>query len=73
MLTPKVPLWKETIESEIDSIRQNHTWKLVDLPPRIKPLGYKWIFKRKRKPNGSINKYKARLKVKGYKIERRVR
>ena len=45
---------------------QNHTWELVDLPPGSKPLGYKWIFKRKMKVDGSIDKYKARLVVKGY-------
>ena len=39
----------------------------MDLPPGCKPLGYKWIFKRKMKANGSIDKYKARLVVKGYK------
>ena len=37
----------------------------MDLPPGCKPLGYKWIFKRKMKPEGSIDKYKARLVVKG--------
>ncbi|WJZ99452.1 hypothetical protein VitviT2T_017897 [Vitis vinifera] len=26
-------MWKEAIKSEIDSISQNHTWELVDLPP----------------------------------------
>ena len=39
----------------------------MDLPPSCKPLGYKWIFKRKLKVDGSTNKYKARLVVKGYK------
>ena len=38
----------------------------MDLPPGCKPLGYKWIFKRKMKADGSIDKYKARLVVKGY-------
>ena len=60
-------LWKEAIKSEIDSILQNHTWELVDLPPGSKPLGYKWIFKRKMKTDGTIDKYKARLVIKGYK------
>ena len=59
-------LWKEAIKSEIDSILQNHTWELVDLPPGSKPLGYKWIFKRKMKADGTIDKYKARLVIKGY-------
>ena len=54
-------LWKESIKSEIDSILQNHTWELVDLPPGSRPLGYKWIFKRKMKTDGTIDKYKARL------------
>ncbi|GKA37558.1 retrotransposon protein, putative, ty1-copia subclass, partial [Tanacetum coccineum] len=44
--------WKESIKSEIDSILQNHTWELVDLPPGCKPLGYKWIFKKKMKADG---------------------
>ena len=39
----------------------------MDLPPDCKPLGYKWIFKRKLKADRSIDKYKARLVVKGYK------
>jgi hypothetical protein len=50
----------------MDSILQNHTWELVDLPPGCKPLGYKWIFKKKMKADGSIDKYKARLVIKGY-------
>ncbi|KAF3621972.1 hypothetical protein FXO37_32515 [Capsicum annuum] len=41
--------WKEVVNSEIDSILSNHTWELVDLPPGNKPLGSKWIFKRKMK------------------------
>ncbi|KAH9686503.1 hypothetical protein KPL70_014374 [Citrus sinensis] len=59
-------LWKEAINSEVESILQNHTWELVDLPPGCKPLGYKWIFKRKMKADRSIDKYKARLVIKGY-------
>ena len=39
----------------------------MDLPPGSKPLGYKWIFKKKIKAGGSIDKYKARLVIKGYK------
>ena len=60
-------MWKETIKNEIDSILQNHTWELVDLPPSCKPLSSKWVFKRKRKVNRLIDKYKARLVTKDYK------
>uniref|UniRef100_A0A699GP54 Enoyl-[acyl-carrier-protein] reductase [NADH], chloroplastic n=1 Tax=Tanacetum cinerariifolium TaxID=118510 RepID=A0A699GP54_TANCI len=61
--------WKEAIKSEIDFILQNHTWELVDLPPGCKTLGYKWILKKKMKANGTIDKYKARLIIKGFKQE----
>ena len=39
----------------------------MDLPPSCKPLSSKWVFKRKRKVDGTIDKYKARLVIKGYK------
>ncbi|BBN69916.1 transposable element gene [Prunus dulcis] len=58
---------KEDIKAKVESILQNHTWELVDLFPGNKRLGYKWIFKRKMKAVGSIDKYKVRLVVKGYK------
>lgn len=58
--------WKEAVNSEIESILINRTWELVDLPPGIKPIGCKWIFKKKMKPDGTIDKYKARLVAKGY-------
>ena len=58
--------WKEAVNSKIESILSNHTWELTDLFPGNKHLGSKWIFKRKMKPDGTIDKYKARLVVKGY-------
>ena len=67
MSTPEAPFWKEAINSEIESIMHNHTWKLVDLPLGNKPLGCKWIFKKKMKPNGTVDRYKARLVAKGFK------
>ena len=58
--------WKEAIKVEIDSILQNNTWELVDLPRGAKPIGCKWIFKKKLNLDGSIDKYKARLVAKGF-------
>ncbi|KAJ0462894.1 putative RNA-directed DNA polymerase [Helianthus annuus] len=60
------PQWLEAIKNEIDSILQNHNWELVDLPPGCKPLGYRWIFLRIMKADRSIDKYKARLVIKGF-------
>ena len=67
MSSPEAPYWKESINDEVESILQNDTWELMDLPPGSKPLGYKWIFKKKMKADGSIDKNKARLVIKGYK------
>ncbi len=50
----------------MDSISKNHTWIMVDLPKGAKPIGCKWIFKKKHFHDGSIEKYKARLVAKGF-------
>ncbi|KAL0306918.1 UNVERIFIED_CONTAM: putative mitochondrial protein [Sesamum radiatum] len=36
-------------------------------PPRCTTTGCKWIFKKKLKPDGSVDKYKVRLVAKGFK------
>ena len=64
--SPDTLLWKEAIKTELDSILENQTWELVDLPLGAKPISYKWILKRKYLLDGSIEKYKARLVAKGF-------
>ena len=66
MLSSDSTSWKEAVNSEIESILSNHTWELVDLPPGNKPLGSKWILTRKMKEDGTIDIYKPRLVVKGF-------
>ena len=41
MSTPDRSFWKEAVNSEIDSIMQNHTWIITDLPQGFKELGCK--------------------------------
>ncbi|XP_074297772.1 uncharacterized protein LOC141628544 [Silene latifolia] len=66
MKSHDVSFWKEAINDEMDSILGNNTWVLTDLPRGCKPLGCKWIFKRKTKVDGTIDKYKARLVIQGF-------
>ncbi|GJZ28234.1 zinc finger, CCHC-type containing protein [Tanacetum coccineum] len=66
MKSQDVAFWKEAINDEIDSIISNNTWVLADLPPGCKPLGCKWIFKRKLKVDRTIEKFKARLVIQGF-------
>ena len=42
-----VDLWKEVVQSEMDSIMSNGTWEVVDRPYGCKPVGCKWVFKKK--------------------------
>jgi hypothetical protein len=37
--------WRKAMMEEMDSIEENDTWSLVDLPPGRKPIGVKWVFK----------------------------
>ena len=54
------------MRSEMDSIMSNRTWEVVERPYRCKPVECKWVFKKKLRPDGTIEKYKARLVAKGY-------
>ncbi|KAL0299909.1 UNVERIFIED_CONTAM: Retrovirus-related Pol polyprotein from transposon TNT 1-94 [Sesamum angustifolium] len=67
MASSEAKQWKEAVKSEMDSIVSNGTWVLVDLAPGCTTIGCKWIFKKKLKPDGSIDKFKAKLVAKGFK------
>jgi len=54
------------MELEIQSLKDNNTWILVDLPPNRKPIKGRWVYKTKLKQDGSIDKYKARWVAKGF-------
>ncbi|GJS52101.1 zinc finger, CCHC-type containing protein [Tanacetum coccineum] len=56
MKSQDVAFWKEAINDEMNSIMGINTWVLTDLPP-----GCKWIFKRKLKVDGTVEKFKASL------------
>ena len=64
--SPDAEYWKEAVRSEMDSIMANGTWEITERPYGCKPLGCKWVFKKKLRPDGTIEKYKARLVAKGY-------
>ena len=48
------------------SMYTNSVWDLVDLPNGVKPIGCKWVCKRKRGIDGKVETFKARLVAKGY-------
>lgn len=58
--------WNDAMKNELDALKLNETWEIVDLPPNVKPFGRKWVYKVKHKVDGSIERCKARLVAKGY-------
>ena len=58
--------WKEATDAEYESLISNHTWDLVPLPKNQNVVGNRWVFKVKRNPDGSVDRFKARLVAQGY-------
>ena len=44
----------------------NQVWELLEAPNGIKPVGCKWVYKRKRGLDGNVETFKERLVAKGY-------
>jgi hypothetical protein len=59
--------WLGAIESEIESMHDNQVWNLVDPIDGVRPIVYKWVFKKKMDKDGNVHIYKARLVAKGFK------
>jgi len=44
---------------EMESLDKNEAWDLVELSARRKPIGRKWVFKKKMNAKGKVGKCKA--------------
>jgi hypothetical protein len=53
--SPDADDWKEAVHSEMDSILSNGTWELVNRPYGCKFVDCKWVFKKKLRPDGTID------------------
>ena len=50
-----------TIKDEYDALTNNKTWDLVPRPSNANVIRSLWIFRHKKKSDGSFERYKARL------------
>jgi hypothetical protein len=54
------------MSTELIALMKHGTWDLVPSPSNCNPVGCKWVFRVKRKADGSVDRFKARLVAKGY-------
>ncbi|GJX29675.1 retrotransposon protein, putative, ty1-copia subclass [Tanacetum coccineum] len=66
LLDPESDKWLNAMNVEMQSMKDNEVWELVDLPPDGKTVGHKWLFKKKTDMDGAVHTYKARLVAKGF-------
>ncbi|KAK8597114.1 hypothetical protein V6N12_065590 [Hibiscus sabdariffa] len=66
MSSPDSKKWLEAMRSEMDSMSENQVWTLVEPLEGIKPIGCKWVFKKKTDMDGNVQTYKGRLVAKGF-------
>ncbi|GJX80780.1 retrotransposon protein, putative, ty1-copia subclass, partial [Tanacetum coccineum] len=63
---PESDKWLDAMNTEMQSIKDNQVWCLVNLPPNGRTVGSKWLFKKKYDMNGNVHTFKARMEAKGF-------
>jgi hypothetical protein len=60
------PRWQQAMTAEFEALISNGTWTLCPPPPHQHILTNKWVYRIKQKPDGSVERFKARLVARGY-------
>ncbi|MCO5606885.1 hypothetical protein L7F22_061076 [Adiantum nelumboides] len=58
--------WHAAILDELQALEEANTWELVPPPEHHNIVSCKWLLKKKYQPNGSVDRYKARLVARGF-------
>jgi len=51
--------WQKAMNEEIGTIERNNMWELTDLSKGARPIGVKWVYKKKTNVDGEVERYKA--------------
>ncbi|GJT70191.1 retrotransposon protein, putative, ty1-copia subclass [Tanacetum coccineum] len=66
LLDPESKKWLDAMNVEMQSMKDNDVWVLVELPPNARTVSSKWLFKKKTDMDGAVYVFKARLVAKGF-------
>nr|GEY24886.1 putative retrotransposon Ty1-copia subclass protein [Tanacetum cinerariifolium] len=66
LLDPESKKWIDAMNVEMQYMKDNDVWVLVELPPNARTVGSKWLFKKKTDMDGALYIFKARLVAKGF-------
>ena len=58
--------WLQAMAEEVKSILKNDTWLLVERPENKKIIGSRMVLRNKYKPDGSLDRRKARIVARGF-------
>jgi histone deacetylase 1/2 len=59
--------WRKAMEEEHDALLRNNTWHLVPSSSSRNLIDCKWVYRVKKRADGTIDRYKACLLAKGFK------
>ena len=66
VVDPDSERWQDAMKSEIESMKENQIWNLIDPPDDVRTIESKWIYKKKKDMDGNVHIYKVRLVTKGF-------
>ncbi|GJT25067.1 retrotransposon protein, putative, ty1-copia subclass [Tanacetum coccineum] len=66
LLDPESKKWLDAMNMEMQSMKENDVWVLVEVPPNARTVRSKWLFKKKTDMDGAVYIFKARLVAKGF-------
>ncbi|CAI7791126.1 unnamed protein product [Closterium sp. NIES-53] len=69
---PEKEEWKAAMDAEFNSLIENETWELVDLPEGRRSISSKWVFKVKSGADGALERFKSHLVAKGFQQKEKV-
>nr|GEV61693.1 retrotransposon protein, putative, Ty1-copia subclass [Tanacetum cinerariifolium] len=66
LMDPESNKWLDAMNMEMQYMKDNDVWVLVELPPNARTDGSKWLFKKNTDMDGAVYVFKARLVAKGF-------